>query len=239
MVKSDKRGRFGTFVCFSIVFILAFSAIANPVLAPEEVNYEVIASNLKRVLEDAEPTDEIDIIVQMREPIDDLMLSFFNALGFNTLQRFSAINGVRLIGTKDSIYSLSKYHDVKWMEHDIAIQYYQEQSTTTINATRVWENVVLSPDGTNLGKIDGSGVTVAVVDTGIDATHPDLDYKEKTIMNLKSDFGLYEDGIWQDMPNTDNGYGHGTHCAGTIAGNGDASAGARRGVAPGANLICL
>jgi hypothetical protein len=66
-----------------------------------------------------------------------------------------------------------------------------------------------------------------------------LDYQEKTIMNLKSDFGLYGDGIWKDMPNTDNGYGHGTHVAGTIAGNGDASAGARRGVAPGANLIGL
>jgi hypothetical protein len=175
----------------------------------------------------------------MKEPIDSHIISVFSALGFKTLQRFSAINGIRLIGSKSAIYDLSLYDKVKWIEHNHPIQYYQDVSTTTINATRVWNNVVLSPNGAELDNIDGTGVTVAVVDTGIDATHPDLDYGEKTIMNLKSDFGLYGDGIWQDMPNTDNGYGHGTHVSGTIAGNGDASAGARPGVAPGANLIGL
>jgi serine protease AprX len=227
------------YICFSIVFILTAIVIENPVLAPQKANYEVISSGLEKVLNNSEFTEELDVIVQMKELIDNYSLSIFNILGFRAYQKFSAINGIRLIGSKSAIHDLSNFKSVKWIEHDIKIDFYQEVSTTTINATRVWENVVLSPDGTDLGNIDGSGVTVAVVDTGIDATHPDLDYQEKTIMNLKSDFGLYGDGIWQDMPNTDNGYGHGTHCAGTIAGNGDASAGARRGVAPGANLIGL
>jgi serine protease AprX len=222
-----------------LLVILSVQILGIPSSAPNRVNKNVINSTLQRKLDNADFEDKLDIIVQMKEPIVEHDLSIFRVLGFKIMQSFSAINAIRLIGSKSAILTLSTYDDVKWMEHNYKIQFYQEVSTTTINATRVWEHLVLSPGGNELGKIDGSGVTVAVVDTGIDATHPDLDYHEKTILNLKSDFGLHEDGIWQDMPNTDNGFGHGTHCAGTIAGNGDASGEARRGVAPGAKLIGL
>ena len=39
------------------------------------------------------------------------------------------------------------------------------------------------------------------------------------------------------MPNTDNNSGHGTHCAGTVGGNGSRSGGKYEGVAPGASLL--
>ncbi len=42
-----------------------------------------------------------------------------------------------------------------------------------------------------------------------------------------------------DMPLAHDGYGHGTHVAGIIAGNGYDSDGARRGIAPGASLVVL
>ncbi|MEA3559659.1 MAG: S8 family serine peptidase, partial [Candidatus Thermoplasmatota archaeon] len=44
---------------------------------------------------------------------------------------------------------------------------------------------------------------------------------------------------WREVENGDTSSGHGTHCAGTVAGNGDATSGARAGVAPGAKLIGL
>ncbi len=109
-----------------------------------------------------------------------------------------------------------------------------EMGTHVINATQVWASVIDGPGGFD-SPITGEGVTVCVVDTGIDAGHPDLDYGEKTIHNM-FDAG---NGIWVEAENTDTNYGHGTHVAGTVAGNGDASAGARAGVAPGANLIGL
>jgi subtilisin family serine protease len=72
---------------------------------------------------------------------------------------------------------------------------------------------------------DGSGVKVAVLDTGIDATHPDLVDQ----IDDKVSFVPGEDA--SDV------HGHGTHVASTIAGTGAASNGDNKGVAPGADLL--
>ncbi|WP_043535259.1 S8 family peptidase [Salinispora tropica] len=72
---------------------------------------------------------------------------------------------------------------------------------------------------------DGDGVTVAVLDTGIDPTHPDLaDHIQDTVSFVP------------DEDPTDP-RGHGTHVASIIAGTGAASDGDNTGVAPGADLI--
>ncbi|GAA3778776.1 S8 family serine peptidase [Plantactinospora mayteni] len=72
---------------------------------------------------------------------------------------------------------------------------------------------------------DGAGVKVAVLDTGVDAGHPDLVDQ----IDGKVSFVPGED--------TDDVNGHGTHVASTIVGTGAASGGEYKGVAPGADLI--
>jgi len=73
---------------------------------------------------------------------------------------------------------------------------------------------------------DGTGVTVAVIDSGVDAAHPDLAGQVVAEHNFVSDL---EDGL--------DHVGHGTHVASIIAGTGAASNGTYKGVAPGAKLI--
>lgn len=93
-----------------------------------------------------------------------------------------------------------------------------EWSLTIVNADKVWNH---------LG-VNGSGVTLGIIDTGIFADHPDLAGK---VLKFKD---FTKDNAGQSVKPYDD-QGHGTHCAGTICGG--AASGTAIGMAPGARLI--
>lgn len=74
-------------------------------------------------------------------------------------------------------------------------------------------------------KINGTGIKIAVLDTGVDGNHWDL--WPRVIHNV-----TYVSGeSWMDL------HGHGTHISGIIAGNGNRSAGQYTGMAPAAEIM--
>ncbi|MEA3201075.1 MAG: serine protease AprX [Thermoplasmata archaeon] len=87
-----------------------------------------------------------------------------------------------------------------------------------------------TPDALAPFGADGRGVTVAVVDSGVDATHPDLAGR------VVGDWRLV-DG--QFVPAAGDPNGHGTHVAGIVAADGASSQGAHVGTAPGASIVAL
>ena len=98
--------------------------------------------------------------------------------------------------------------------------------------------------------LTGKGVNVAVVDSGCDATHPDLAGRVRHNVALYSgEYANYpaDSSTTLVLPvdqgpvsNTDLGSGHGTHVAGIIAADStSAEDGTRYGVAPGATLECF
>ena len=106
------------------------------------------------------------------------------------------------------------------------------QSVSQIGAPYLWDL-----------DLNGSGVVVAVLDTGIDESHPDLNdiddnpstTDDVKVIYEKSFIDLDYNGIPDE--NEDDIVGHGTHVAGIISGTGEASSYQFKGVAPGSKLM--
>lgn len=85
--------------------------------------------------------------------------------------------------------------------------------------------------------LDGTGIGVAIIDSGV-FNHDDL--QKSTGLGSRI---VYSESFIPDDPSTNDAYGHGTHVAGIIAGNGHDSVGGYPtqyvGVAPNANIINL
>jgi subtilisin family serine protease len=80
---------------------------------------------------------------------------------------------------------------------------------------------------------DGTGITVAVVDSGVTPAHDDLaDSAGGQRVDGFVDFVNGQSTAYDD-------YGHGTHVTGIVAGNGFDSGGARSGIAPAAHIVEL
>ena len=106
-------------------------------------------------------------------------------------------------------------HDIAKVWLDARLRPLLDQSAAMIGAPAAWES-----------GFTGLGVTVAVLDTGVHATHPDLAGRITEAVDFSD-----------TLPGAGDNVGHGTHVAGIIAGSGAASSGRYRGVAPDANLI--
>ena len=97
------------------------------------------------------------------------------------------------------------------------------------DAVRAW---------TDLG-VSGKGVTVAILDSGVNGLHPDLAPAIKQNVKLV-EFGSPTPVVpIENFPNTDTSSGHGTHVAGDVASRGTQSGGKFRGMAHGADLVGL
>lgn len=214
---------------------------------------------LKHILSSTSDATILEVIIQFDDrTATPEKIEWLAEKGVTGLHLTKVIPSVFARGPAFAIAELSSQPEVLWVEWNAPLQQYMNNTVDVIKARNVWDRELLTKAG---GKhsthptIKGDGVTVVVLDSGIDATHPDLDYNpqnpnspnkpqagDKVIYNAKLDQGSGSTTpafAWIPLQNSDTSSGHGTHVAGTVAGNGDASAGDKLGVAPNAWLIGL
>jgi subtilisin family serine protease len=191
----------------------------------------VISSDLQARLSSAGPHPVI-VTVERRDVLDRL------AALTGQLRMLQELPMAGALLTSAQVQEVATWDGVESVYFNAPLEYFNHEAGEITGGHWVHDNVGLT----------GSGVTVAVLDSGIDSNHSDLPYGGKVVQNVKllTDLGLVGVSAYlENQANTDTSSGHGTHVAGTVGGTGEASANDTRraryydGIAPGADLIGL
>ena len=117
------------------------------------------------------------------------------------------LNGLAVSLPAGDVGRLAELPGVSGVYPDHQVQIKLADSVSQIGANQVWQLL-----DENDQAVTGQGVSVAVIDTGIDYTHPDLGGCFGPGCKVVSGYDLYNNDA---DPLDDNG--HGTHCAGIVA----------------------
>ncbi|MFW5757393.1 MAG: S8 family serine peptidase, partial [Bacteroidota bacterium] len=153
------------------------------------------------------------------------------------------VNAINCYATPSVIEELSSMPGIaridydqkrKVIENSLDVTPVQEMDNLNITDKSIaWNvNLVNAPDVWEMD-FTGEGVIVAVLDTGVNADHLDLSGR----MWEHPDFPNHGYNFVDDNNNTSDFNRHGSHCAGTVAGNG--TAGNSTGIAPEATIMAL
>lgn len=154
-----------------------------------------------------------------------------------SVQPLWIINALIITGDATAINTLAEHPSVTRITLDSAQTYLAEPTavlTTVLPAELTWGlNTIRAAHAWYGLGVDGTGITVGIMDTGVDSSHPALQ------ANYRGHQGgtTSHEGHWFDAvegsPDPIDPNGHGTHVAGTAVGQGGI------GVAPGANWIAV
>ena len=149
-------------------------------------------------------------------------------LGGELLADLPLVNGVLAQLDGDQIVNLSNNASVTYISPDRPLGTLSNDAAAAINASAAWKS-----------NYTGSGIGVALIDSGVNS-HRDLN----TTGLLQLSRVVYNQSFVPGNSSTADQYGHGTHIAGLIAGNGASSTGlvyskTFKGIAPNAKIINL
>ena len=166
---------------------------------------------------DANPAESLDVIVTYESRPGMLQKDRVARLGGQVDRSLPTINAEAMRLSGDAVRELADHPDVAYVSLDHPV-------TGMMDVAR---GVAGLPDAfSQFSGLTGAGVTVAIIDSGVSG-HADLGDRLLASVDFTGGFDA------QDR------WGHGTHVAGIIAGDGSLSGGNYRGVAPGASLVNL
>jgi serine protease AprX len=177
--------------------------------------------------------------------LKDSHLSTLSALGITRAITYPRLGMVALpAATAGQVRALAANAAVRSVWDNERIHYYDLQARTLTGVERVRTNQMFRQRNDGWA-VSGKGeFSVLVIDSGVDATHDDLKLGQTVIQNVQvlTSTDTVQEGftpvtVLENVPNTDQTVGHGTHCAGIIGGTGQRSGGKYAGVAPGTKII--
>ncbi|HET9321278.1 MAG TPA: S8 family peptidase, partial [Bryobacteraceae bacterium] len=166
----------------------------------------------------------VEVIVQFHNDPSDAEIAAVTSNGAKLKEHFKRFHSASFTVPVSAIDAVAGDPNVTYISPDRTVAAQFDYAEQTINAPFAWQ----------LG-LDGTGVGIALVDSGV-AKVDDLEQANSHQSRV----------VYREILNASKGdeYGHGTHVAGILAGNGKDSTGREftttfRGVAPNANIIDL
>ncbi len=201
------------------------------------------SGKISKDLQTIDTSADVDVIVQFKSKPTGEHFRRIHALGGIDKRVFEKVPGAAFTMHASALQTLANDPDVAYVSVDRHVHSHLDLSAATINAPMAWSQ-----------SYTGAGIGVAVIDSGIAANLRDLGnasgqtgpgqsrvvYAENLLVPPTNPDGHANPAFYQ----THDGYGHGSHVAGIIAGNGFQSSGpdfisTYKGIAPQANLIDL
>ncbi len=232
----------------SILLVLMLTAsvpafVVQPVAALGAHESPKIAGSLAAEMSSQPSGQMLPVFMQFQNGTDpQTMLEAITkttATGFIIRHAFHLIPVVSLYATGETIREMASCIivnalglDQKWyaLDLDTPSNYLHVSSSTDYQGP---EDILNANDLWSQG-YNGTGIKVAIIDTGVQSTHPDFQH---CLIGFRDFINGLDD---MDPSNGITAYddnGHGTACAWLIAGSGQASEGAFKGIAPGASLL--
>jgi serine protease AprX len=188
-------------------------------------------------------SSEIDVVITYFDPPSPADLAALRTRGVlgGTLMR--RLPMVVASATKQQIRQIASFPHVRSVFANVTVSLFDQDSANLVAAAEARTDPDVSGQAT--GNLTGQGVTIAVLDTGVDGNHPDLTYGTKLTRNVRlvgsipGGVGFSPPATIENVVNTDLVLGHGTFVASVAAGTGQASGGLYAGIAPGASVVGL
>ncbi|HUU77875.1 MAG TPA: S8 family serine peptidase, partial [candidate division Zixibacteria bacterium] len=187
--------------------------VINPIVKTNpkfDVNKNKIQDKLEKSLV-ANPEEEITVIVTFNTPLNSDLRKKIELLGGEIQSEWSIFYGAPIKIRSKDVFFLSSIANIEFIRENTLCYPFLSTTTQQVNVRPyVWET---------LGLEGNSEHAIAILDSGIDDSHPDLAGK---IIH-------WEDFIGKDWYTEDDEYtepidllGHGSHCASIACGSGEA-----------------
>ena len=143
------------------------------------------------------------------------------------------VNAISCSASSDVIYHIAQHNDVEVIAYDEMKYLLWDEEVKAVEPARgMTQNIthVKADDVWDLG-YTGEGVMVAVIDTGVNFNHIDL---ADHLWDGGEEYPNHGYNTIENSHDVSDGFGHGTHCAGVVCGDG--TSGTQTGIAPNATL---